>query len=365
MKYRNQIRIAGLLVAASLFTGAPLGLVSAFAEDAKAAGAAAVPEKPRQIEPQLAAGGNPPAAGELPPGAVEAGPPPKGPPPGAEEEPLPQAGPAGAPKGPPPVEEAAPPPGQPPGPPPPPDKAEGAEPPPPPGPPPAPVAAPAPPPKAEEVEVVKVAIPKDVAVPTDPIALAAFEVLEKHCARCHQEGMLNRERPAKNFGYILHLDQLAANPHLILPGNPEGSKLFQQFLNKEMPYDVFTSSIRPSRRRSAEDLAAVAAWIKSVGDQEAAACDGRKFVSSDDVVNAISADLQAEPDHRVKNMRYFTLANLYNSCATNEAMNVYRQGLVKLLNGFGRRSDVVRLVTIDPAQTIVAVNLDDMGWTSR
>ena len=36
MNYRNQLRIAGLLVAASLFTGAPQGLVSAFAEDAKA-----------------------------------------------------------------------------------------------------------------------------------------------------------------------------------------------------------------------------------------------------------------------------------------------------------------------------------------
>src|SRR5262249_11994148 len=44
-------------------------------------------------------------------------------------------------------------------------------------------------------------------------------------------------------------------------------------------------------------------------------------------------------------------------------MNVYRQGVVKLLNGFSRRSDVVKLETIDEAKTIVAFNLEDLGWT--
>ena len=66
------------------------------------------------------------------------------------------------------------------------------------------------------------------------------------------------------------------------------------------------------------------------------------------MVAAIAGDLQKQPDHRVKGMRYFVLTNLYNSCATDEALDVYRQGIVKLLNGFGRRSDVVRLVTVDP-----------------
>ena len=112
------------------------------------------------------------------------------------------------------------------------------------------------------------------------------------------------------------------------------------------------------------DLEAIRAWIKSTGDQEARACSNRKFIGSDEVVAAIADDLQHQPDHRVKGMRYFTLTNLYNSCAPDEALAVYRQGIVKLLNGFGRRSDVVRLITIDPAQTIVAVNLQDMGWES-
>ncbi len=57
--------------------------------------------------------------------------------------------------------------------------------------------------------------------PSDPVAKAAFDVLERNCGRCHQAGKLvDRERPAKGFGNILKLDELAANPHLINPGNP-------------------------------------------------------------------------------------------------------------------------------------------------
>ena len=42
----------------------------------------------------------------------------------------------------------------------------------------------------------------------------------------------SRERPAKNFGNVLKLDELAANPQYILPGNPFGSKLFKQIADE-------------------------------------------------------------------------------------------------------------------------------------
>jgi len=39
----------------------------------------------------------------------------------------------------------------------------------------------------------------DIPVPSDPTAKAAFDVLEKHCARCHQDGRLE-ERLGLPFG---------------------------------------------------------------------------------------------------------------------------------------------------------------------
>ncbi len=206
-------------------------------------------------------------------------------------------------------------------------------------------------------------MPADVVMPSDEIEKAAFGVLEKHCARCHQSGLLtSRENPAKGFGNVLKLEEIAANPSLIQAGNPEGSKIFQQLVNKEMPYDLYYEFDTSHPEVTPSDLEALRAWIKSTGDKEAKACRDRKFISSERMISAIAGDLQRQPDHRVKGMRYFVLTNLYNSCATDEALDVYRQGIVKLLNGFGRRSDIVRLVTVDPEETIVAVNLQDMGW---
>ena len=36
----------------------------------------------------------------------------------------------------------------------------------------------------------------DIKVPADPVAKAAFEVLDKHCSRCHQVGKLTAPRAA-------------------------------------------------------------------------------------------------------------------------------------------------------------------------
>jgi hypothetical protein len=205
----------------------------------------------------------------------------------------------------------------------------------------------------------------DIKVPTDPVAKAAFDVLAKSCARCHQEGRLTaRERPAKNFGFVLRLDELAANPNYVLPGNPYGSKLFKQIVDKEMPYDVmYEGAAEPSP--SADDIKALETWIQSLGTQTAAACTDRKFVSNKDMIAVMAADLEKLPRARVKGTRYLTLTHLRNACTDDAAMKVYRQGTIKLINSLSRSSDVVRLETIDPEQTIIRINIDDLGWEPR
>jgi hypothetical protein len=205
----------------------------------------------------------------------------------------------------------------------------------------------------------------DIKIPTDPVAKAAFDVLEKSCARCHQEGRLTaRERPARNFGFVLKLDDLAANPSYILPGNPYGSKLFKQIVDKEMPYDVmYEGASEPSP--SAADIKALETWIQSLATQSASACEGRKFVSNKDMIAMMAADLEKLSRTRVKGTRYLTLTHLKNGCTDEAAMKVYRQGAIKLVNSLSRTSNVVRLETIDPEQTIVRINIDDLGWDAR
>jgi hypothetical protein len=201
----------------------------------------------------------------------------------------------------------------------------------------------------------------DIPVPTEPVALAAFEALEQNCSRCHQAGpTLKREKPAKNFGNILHLDELAKDPNFILPGNPDGSKLFIEIAKKEMPYDCY-QDFDCKREPTEQEVRAIYDWIKGLGGFAVAACTDRKPIDEEAIVTAIAADLDAQQEHLRKGMRYITLSNFYNACAPETDMVRYRQGVVKLLNSLSRESDILKMRTLDKEQTIVAFNLDDLG----
>ena len=214
---------------------------------------------------------------------------------------------------------------------------------------------------AAAVEKVKAG---DVPVPTDPVALAAFQALEANCARCHQAGAsLKRKKPAKDFGNILHLEEIAQVPGLILPGNPDGSKLFIQIAKQEMPYDCF-QEFNCDREPTEKEVQAIYDWIKSLGQVVVAACTGRNPIDEEAIVTAIAADLDAQQEHLRKGMRYITLTNFYNACAPETDMVRYRQGVVKLLNSLSREADPLKMRTIDPEKTIIAFNLDELGWTA-
>lgn len=204
----------------------------------------------------------------------------------------------------------------------------------------------------------------DIPEPTTEIEKAAFAALDKHCARCHQNGKLNRLRASKNFGNILKLKELAGNTNFVQPGNPDASEIYVQMLKQEMPYDVY-QEYSGGDEPSAEDLEAVRKWIDSLGAQVEAACSTRKFMDHEAVLAAIGADIGTEKSFRLKGLRYVTLDNLYNACASDEEMKVYRQAVVKLLNSLSNNSDPLRLQTIDEGGTIIKFHLDDLKWTTE
>jgi hypothetical protein len=202
--------------------------------------------------------------------------------------------------------------------------------------------------------------PSGLPVPKDPVEQAAFHSFEKNCARCHQAGpLLKKARVQKNFGIVLELDKLADSSDLIVPGNPEASKLFKMVSNQEMPYDCY-QEFDCKHEPTKEDIQAIYDWIKSVGDPR---CADHKLIDEQAIVGEIAADLDHQQEHLRKGMRYITLSNLYNACAKDDDMELYRQAVVKLLNSLSRNPDVLELKTIDPEGTIIAFNLDDLNWT--
>ena len=103
--------------------------------------------------------------------------------------------------------------------------------------------------------------------------------------------MTARERPSKNFGNVLKLDEIAANPHFIVPGNPLGSKLFKQIVDKEMPYDVEYEGETKYPKIAPDELKALETWIVSLAATKSAACESHKFVSNEDLLGRVVGNL--------------------------------------------------------------------------
>ena len=216
--------------------------------------------------------------------------------------------------------------------------------------------------------VLPVAVPIQVPIktPTDPIAKAAFDMLDKHCARCHQDGKLGtRKTAAKGVANVLVLDEIARTPSLVIPGNPDASSLFTQISKGLMPYDTRQDMDLTKSDPTEAEITALRTWIQSLNVDQQAACSTRKTDTNTAAVDAMANDLKSLQPHRLKGTRYLTLTNLSNACSTAEEMKVYRAGAIKLLNSLSRSSDVVKLETIDASQSILRINIHDLGWSAQ
>jgi len=217
---------------------------------------------------------------------------------------------------------------------------------------------------AERQDAQPAPVAEVIVAPADPAAGKAFEALERRCAACHQAGRLTPDGRAEGFANVLALNKLAKDPALVLPGNPHGSKLFTEVVELQAPHHALSDgSGKPEAL--AEDLFAIHDWIQSLGSAPHAGCVDREPIDTQSMVSAIAADVDAQLGRRRKGMRYLTLSHLHNGCASEPAMNRFRQGAVKLLNSLSRGNAPIAMRTVDEAKTILAFNLDDLQWSQE
>jgi serine/threonine-protein kinase len=61
--------------------------------------------------------------------------------------------------------------------------------------------------------------------------------------------------------------------------------------------------------------------------------------------------------------RYFTLLHIHNNRGTTDAqLRLYRAAVSKLVNSLSWRSSIVRPEIVDPAGTLLSIDLRDLGW---
>ena len=219
-------------------------------------------------------------------------------------------------------------------------------------------------PAPQDASKVLAALPE----PKNDVEKTARAALDKHCARCHQNGKLEgRNKPAAGFGNILNMDEMANDTNFVVPGNPDNSAIIKQIASGNMPYDLKDGSNIFAPTPKDVEIAAIRNWVSALAGTGDVACKDREFVNNDAIYRQIANDLDKQPDHRIKNTRYITLTHLANSCAESENLKIYRQAVVKLLNSLSSNSDVLSVedTKVDDAGTIIRFNLDDLNWTPQ
>jgi len=190
------------------------------------------------------------------------------------------------------------------------------------------------------------------ATAADPaLAAEAAGVLKAHCARCH-----GPDSPGKGgFSFVLDRDKLVARTKVV-PGRAADSKLYKRVRDGKMP----PRGVNP--RPGPQDVAILRRWIDAGAVAAEPAPGRRTFLAESDIVRLILVDLKAtEPRHR-RFARYFSFADLYNAGVSDRQLRADRGALAKLINSLSWHPRVTLPRGIDPARTLVRIDLRDLQW---
>ena len=190
---------------------------------------------------------------------------------------------------------------------------------------------------------------------------AAYGVLQKYCADCHQTGVLGDglSSAKAGFGHVLDMRRLANDPKLVSIGDPANSKLYQVITGgaPAMPDECWDPSCVPTEA----ELQQLQDWIIALADT---APEPRTYVSMADMYAMAHADLQAQPTNRRDRIRYISMRTMWNDPdVTDENYQGYLAGTVKLLNALSWNPNVYKFEKVDKHGVLLRVFLPDLDWT--
>ncbi|MFO0811335.1 MAG: SUMF1/EgtB/PvdO family nonheme iron enzyme [Gemmataceae bacterium] len=185
------------------------------------------------------------------------------------------------------------------------------------------------------------------------LAAKARQILDVNCHRCHgQDGTVEG-----GLNFILDAKKLVARK-TVLPGEPGKSKLYKRLTNEDDPMPPEAETVRPSK----EDIALVRKWIAAGAPAVENATPARPFIADAQVMTWIHDDLAKADEGDRRFLRYFTVAHLYNAGLSDDELQTYRAGLSKLVNSLSWGRRVVVPTPIDPAKTLLRVDLRELKW---
>ncbi|WP_305971424.1 MULTISPECIES: DUF4384 domain-containing protein [unclassified Mameliella] len=203
----------------------------------------------------------------------------------------------------------------------------------------------------------------DYALPADATAQekAAYAVLDKYCADCHQQGALGDglTTPKAGFGHVLDLRRLSNDPKFVAVGEPSKSKLYQVITGgaPAMPDNCWDPSCVPNEA----ELQQLQDWIVALGDL---APEPRTYISLAEMYAMAHADMQSLPTNRRDRVRYISMRPMWNDPdVTDENYTAYLAATVKLLNALSWNPNVYKFEKVDDHGILLRVFLPDLDWT--
>jgi WD40 repeat protein/mono/diheme cytochrome c family protein len=192
-----------------------------------------------------------------------------------------------------------------------------------------------------------VALPARAADPTPAeLAAAARTFFATHCVRCHGEKGTNEG----GYDSAGDRDRMVARKKLV-PGDPDKSLVVKRGVSGAMPPK--DEKVRPT----AAEVAALKAWVAAGAPGWAPPAPARKFLTLDDELRLVRADLEKFPLKVGQEPRthYFTLTPLYNAGYSDEELDAIRLGFFKLLNSGSWQPDLVLPTPLNPEKTLYRV----------
>jgi serine/threonine protein kinase len=187
------------------------------------------------------------------------------------------------------------------------------------------------------------------------IAELGYSLLKKYCYRCHG---VDFRVPGYN---VLDRDILLAKrgPDMmpyITPGKPDESALWERAgIEADMP----PAGAKPSD----EEKQLLRNWIELGAPFPQPPAAERPFQTEQSILTAIVQHLRKVPIADRQYQRFFTLTHLYNNkIVRDDELRLYRAALSKTANSVSWKHSIAVPRPIDDAQTILCVDLRDLGW---
>jgi mono/diheme cytochrome c family protein len=203
------------------------------------------------------------------------------------------------------------------------------------------------------------------AAPSPGLAAQVKELFRTRCFDCH--GGAKTEAGVK----ILDRQVLLAK-RKIVPGNPDGSKLFQSITTAD-ENDVMPKG---QPRLSPENVDLVRRWLAEgapdfpadlvVPEEKNKEAAFKDVVGVSYVLQKILADVRTLPLDERRYVRYFSINHLLTGGTTRDTLDLHREALAKAVNHLSWEKEVVRPRSIDdPVKSVFAVDIRKLGWNRQ